>query len=115
MELYKPFDFLTADECQEVIQYSKTQTLLNSGVSNDRTVNYNHSLIYENNGDVWVKDKATGKKKYREPSHVDDEYRKSRQCPIHDKKYNKKTKTKPAKALRLPFLFRFTIKNIRAP
>ena len=62
MELYKPFDFLTADECQEVIQHGKTQTLYNSGVSNDRTVNYNHAINYEKNGDIWVKDKNNVKK-----------------------------------------------------
>lgn len=91
MELYKPFDFLTADECQEIIQYSKTRTLYNSGVSNDRTVNYNHNDVSVNeNGDVWVNHKGSGKKKYKEPSHVDNVYRKSKQCPLYDKKYNKK-------------------------
>jgi len=89
MELYKPFDFLTADECQEIIQYGKTRTLYKSGVSNDRTVNYNHSVIYENNGDVWVNDKNNSRK-YIEPSHIDAEYRKSKAFRLYDKKYNKK-------------------------
>ena len=89
MELYKPFDFLTADECHELIQYGKTRTLYKSGVSNDRTVNYNHSVIYENNGDVWVNDKNNSRK-YIEPSHIDAEYRKSKAFRLYDKKYNKK-------------------------
>ena len=89
MELYKPFDFLTADECQEVIQHGKTRTLYKSGVSNDRTVNYNHGMNYEKNGDIWVKDK-NNVKKFVEPSHVDHEYRKSKACRFHDEKYNKK-------------------------
>tara|TARA_B100000579_G_scaffold292436_1_gene242914 strand:- start:45 stop:686 length:642 start_codon:yes stop_codon:yes gene_type:complete len=89
MELYKPFDFLSINECQEVIQYSKTRTLYNSGVSNDRTVNYNPNADIKNNVDVWVNDKRSVKK-YKEPSHVDNEYRKSKACRLLDKKYNKK-------------------------
>ena len=89
MELYKPFDFLSADECQEIIQYSKTRTLYNSGVSSDRTVNYNPDANLKNNVDVWVNHK-NNIKKYKEPSHVDSEYRKSKACRLHNKKYNKK-------------------------
>ena len=87
MELYKPFDFLTADECQEIIQYGKTRTLYKSGVSNDRTVNYNPDADLKTNVDVWVNDKKNIKK-YKEPSHIDNEYRKSKACRLLDKKYN---------------------------
>ena len=89
MELYKPFNFLSIEECQEVLQYNNTRTLYNSGVSNDRTVNYNPTLIYKDDGDVWVNDK-NNVKKFKEPSHVDNEYRKSKACRLHDEKYNKK-------------------------
>lgn len=89
MELYKPFDFLTIDECQELIQYSKTRTLYESGVSNDRTINYNPDAGLEDNVEVWVKN-GENSKKYKEAAHVDSEYRKSKACRLIDKKYNKK-------------------------
>ena len=64
MELYKPFDFLSIDECQEIIQYGKTHKLVDSEVEVDVTTNY--------------------------PANLDKSIRKSKQCWLHDKKYHKK-------------------------
>ena len=64
MELYKPFDFLTADECQEIILHSKTHGLVDSKVEVD----------YKTHGQ----------------SYLDKKIRKSKQFWLHSKKYNKK-------------------------
>jgi predicted 2-oxoglutarate/Fe(II)-dependent dioxygenase YbiX len=63
MELYKPFDFLSINECQEIIQYGKTHGLIDSEVFHD--------------GQYYQSD-------------VDKKYRKSKQCWLEDKKYKKK-------------------------
>ena len=60
MELYKPFDFLSINECQELIQYGKTHALFDSEIVNGG---------YDT---------------------VDKKSRKSKQCWLRDEKYNKK-------------------------
>ena len=63
MELYKPFDFLSINECQELIQYGKTHALIDSEVFHDNN-NY-------------------------QPD-IDKKSRKSKHCWLRDKKYNEK-------------------------
>ncbi len=64
MELYKPFDFLSINECQEIIQCGKTHGLVDSKVE----------VNYTGDGEAYV----------------DKEYRKSKQFWFNSKKYNKK-------------------------
>ena len=101
MELYKPFDFLTPEECREIVKYTKTHPIYNSGVSDavkhneDIGLGGGHAVNYHDNPDEKIKtDVPTNVwidgKKYKQGAYVDKEYRKSTACRLYDKKYRKK-------------------------